>query len=73
MSDHRYLYAVLDSDDAGHAHVTLFVADFDRFVTDVAQRGLHPDCRETYDNGVRKAIYRDPDGNEIGVGGGPAG
>jgi catechol 2,3-dioxygenase-like lactoylglutathione lyase family enzyme len=73
VSDHRYLYAVLDPDDAGHAHVTLFVADFDRFVTDVAQRGLHPDSRETYDNGVRKAIYRDPDGNEIGVGGGPAG
>jgi hypothetical protein len=28
--------------------------------------------RETYPNGVRKALYRDPDGNEIGFGGGPA-
>jgi len=26
---------------------------------------------ETYDNGVRKVIYRDPDGNEIGFGGFP--
>jgi len=23
--------------------------------------------RETYANGVRKAVYRDPDGNELGV------
>lgn len=29
--------------------------------------------RETYDNGVRKAIYGDPDGNEIGIGGPPSG
>lgn len=28
--------------------------------------------RETYSNGVRKALYRDPDGNEIGFGGAPA-
>ncbi len=28
--------------------------------------------RETYSNGVRKAIYRDDDGNEIGFGGPPA-
>ena len=28
--------------------------------------------RETYENGVRKVTYRDPDGNEIGFGGGPA-
>jgi hypothetical protein len=27
--------------------------------------------RETYSNGVRKITYRDPDGNEIGFGGGP--
>jgi catechol 2,3-dioxygenase-like lactoylglutathione lyase family enzyme len=27
--------------------------------------------RETYGNGVRKVIYENPDGNEIGFGGGP--
>jgi hypothetical protein len=31
-------------------------------------RGLSPAERETYANGVRKAIYRDEDGNEIGFG-----
>jgi hypothetical protein len=38
---------------------------------DRRQRGWSPDERETYSNGVRKAIYRDPDGNEVGLGGAP--
>jgi hypothetical protein len=49
----------------------VFVDDFDALVTQIANRGLEPTKRETYSNGVRKAIYRDPDGNEIGFGGGP--
>ena len=52
--------------------VTLFVEDFDAFLDDVAQRGIHRETQETYGNGVRKAVFRDPDGNEVGVGGGPA-
>ena len=51
--------------------ITLFVDDFDGFVDAVAQRGIQPVTLETYENGVRKAIYRDPDGNEVGVGGAP--
>lgn len=34
-------------------------------------RGIEPEERETYENGVRKVTYRDPDGNEIGYGGAP--
>jgi hypothetical protein len=34
--------------------------------------GLEPAERETYANGVRKATFRDSDGNEIGFGGAPA-
>ena len=37
----------------------------------IAGRGLQSADRETYANGVRKVIYRDPDGSEIGFGGGP--
>ena len=37
----------------------------------IAARGLEPDECETYSNGVRKALYRDPDGNELGFGGAP--
>jgi hypothetical protein len=31
--------------------------------------GSPPAPQEAYGNGVRKVIYRDPDGNEIGFGG----
>jgi hypothetical protein len=38
----------------------------------ISARGIEPADRETYGNGVRKIIYRDPEGNELGIGGGPA-
>ena len=71
IAAHRHVYVELKPEQAGHAMVTLFVDDFDGFIDGVAARGLHPESQETYDNGVRKAIFRDPDGNEIGVGGPP--
>jgi hypothetical protein len=51
--------------------VTLFLDDLDAHVAAVAARGLEPDERLTYSNGVRKAVYRDSDGNEVGFGGAP--
>lgn len=56
---------------AGHALHTVFVDDFDTLVAQMADRGLKPMKRETYPNGVRKATYVDPDGNEIQFGGAP--
>jgi hypothetical protein len=50
----------------------MFVADFDDRLAKIAARGLEPATLETYSNGVRKATFADPDGNEIGLGGGPA-
>ena len=44
---------------------------FARLAT-VADRGLAPNCQEVYGDGVRKAIFLDPDGNEVGIGGTPA-
>jgi len=72
VAEHRFLYIDVRPDDAGHGIVTLFLEDFDARVAAISARGLSPASRETYDNGVRKATYRDPDGNEIGLGGGPA-
>ena len=57
----------------GRATITLFVDDLDALLEGIASRGVEPAERETYSNGVRKATYRDPDGNEIGYGGSPAG
>ena len=59
------------ADGAGHCVVTIFVDDLDVHVAAIAARGLEPDERLTYSNGVRKTLYRDPDGNELGFGGAP--
>ncbi|MEU9824210.1 VOC family protein [Micromonospora chersina] len=72
LAEHRYLFIEVRPEHAGHAMHTVFVDDFDARLAAIAERGLTPAERETYDNGVRKAIFRDPDGNEIGFGGGPA-
>lgn len=72
LAEHRYVYIERRPAHAGHALLTLFVDDFDARVAGIAGRGLEPALTETYENGVRKATYRDPDGNEIGFGGGPA-
>ena len=44
------------------------VDDLDERVAGIAERGIEPTKQETYDNGVRKVVYRDPDGNEVGFG-----
>ena len=71
LAEHRYVYIVLRPKHAGHAVHLSFVDDLDALVAQIADRGLDPAERETYSNGVRKATYRDPDGNEIGFGGAP--
>jgi catechol 2,3-dioxygenase-like lactoylglutathione lyase family enzyme len=71
IGEHRYLYVDVRPDHAGHAMATLVVDDLDDRVQGMSERGVEPVERETYDNGVRKVVYRDPDGNEIGFGGAP--
>jgi catechol 2,3-dioxygenase-like lactoylglutathione lyase family enzyme len=71
VADHGYVYIELKPGHAGHAMHTLFVDDLDARVAAIAGRGIEPAMRETYENGVRKVTYRDPDGNEIGFGGAP--
>ena len=71
LADGRSVYIVEESGAAGHGRVTLFVDDLDAALAEVASRGLEPAERETYSNGVRKATFRDADGNEVGFGGAP--
>ena len=71
LAEYRSVYVVEHADGAGSSVVTLFCDDLDAKVAAIAARGLEPDARETYSNGVRKALYRDPDGNELGFGGAP--
>jgi catechol 2,3-dioxygenase-like lactoylglutathione lyase family enzyme len=72
LAEHRYVYIVVRPEHAGHAVHTVFLGDFDARISLIAERGMQPDVLETYANGVRKATFRDPDGNEIGFGGSPA-
>jgi catechol 2,3-dioxygenase-like lactoylglutathione lyase family enzyme len=72
VAEDRHVYVKLEPDHAGHAMLTLFVDDLDARAAAMGARGIEPAVSETYDNGVRKVIYRDPDGNEIGFAGGPA-
>jgi catechol 2,3-dioxygenase-like lactoylglutathione lyase family enzyme len=73
IAEHRYVFIEVRPDHAGHAMHTVIVDDLDARVGGIAGRGVEPADQETYSNGVRKVIYRDPDGNEIGFGGLPAG
>ena len=71
LAEHQYVYIDVRPEHAGHAMHTVFVEDLDERVAQIGVRGLEPVERETYSNGVRKVTFRDPDGNEIGYGGGP--
>ena len=71
LGEGRSVYVVEYGQGAGNCLVTIFVDDLDAQVAAIAARGLEPDDRETYSNGVSKTIYRDPDGNEVGFGSAP--
>jgi catechol 2,3-dioxygenase-like lactoylglutathione lyase family enzyme len=71
LADDRSLYIEEDPRRAGSGLITVFVDDLDAITSEISSRGLEPAERETYSNGVRKATYRDGDGNEIGFGGPP--
>ncbi len=70
LADDRSVY-IVEHEGAGSSAVTVFLDDLDAHVAAAAARGLEPDERVTYSNGVRKALYHDPDGNELGFGGAP--
>jgi hypothetical protein len=71
IAPHRWLVVEERPDRAGKATHTVFVDDLDDRFAAIAARGIEPADTETYDGGVRKVIYRDPEGNEIGFGGNP--
>jgi catechol 2,3-dioxygenase-like lactoylglutathione lyase family enzyme len=77
VGDGRYVYvdAALDGRQPGQGEVTLFVdedTDLDDRVAAMSGRGVEATLRETYDNGVRKVTFTDPDGNRLGLGAGPS-
>jgi len=71
LAEERSVYIVEHAAGAGNSVVTIFLDDLDAHVAALAARGLEPDEQETYSSGARKAVYRDPDGNELGFAGAP--
>ncbi len=69
IAEHRSVYVVEHPSAAGASVALLFIDDLDGKLAEIADRGLEPDRVETPAAGVRKAVYRDPDGNEFGFGG----
>ena len=70
LAEHRYAFIEVRPEHAGSAKHTAFVEDLDARSAAIADRGIEPAEQETYPNGVRKVIYRDPDGNEFSFAGG---
>ena len=73
IGEHRWIYIIVDAKRAGGAIQTIMSADLERVIDDIAARGLLFDGEEIPAEGVRKVMYHDPDGNEIGLGRIPAG
>ena len=71
LAEDRSIYVVEHAGGVGSSVATIFLDDLDARVEEIAVRGLEPAERETLPNGVRKAIYRDADGNELVFGGAP--
>lgn len=71
LAEHRYLYITERPKTAGGALLLLFVSNLDTRVAEIASRGIVPSEKDELPDGIRKIAYRDPDGNEVALGGGP--
>jgi predicted enzyme related to lactoylglutathione lyase len=65
FADAAWLYVVGDEQRAGHALVTLSVADLDKAVENMADREITGGPIELVGNAGRKASFVDVDGNTI--------
>ncbi|MER5456061.1 VOC family protein [Micromonospora sp. NPDC002389] len=71
LTKHSYVYIELLPDRAGRSMLMIMAADLDTTVAGLTRRGLEPHRIENYEQGMRKVVYADPDGNEISYGGVP--
>lgn len=62
-----WLYVIRDPERAGRTVVTVSVSDLDRFVEDLAGRGIPVGPVEAVGDAGRKAIAVDADGNAISL------
>jgi catechol 2,3-dioxygenase-like lactoylglutathione lyase family enzyme len=68
LTDTGWIYVVTDAERAGRSLVTLLVSDLDEWLVNLAGRGLAAETVDTIPGAVRKAAFRDPEGNMITLG-----
>ena len=68
LTDTGWIYVVADAERAGRSLVTLLVGDLDEWLANLAERGLAAETVDTIPGAVRKAAFRDPEGNMVTLG-----
>ena len=68
MTDNAWICLYADAEPPGPAPHTLLVDDLDRFLAEVAGRGIVPGPVERIAPSVRQSVITDPDGNRLKVG-----
>lgn len=68
LAEHRWLYIIVDPERAGRSIQTILCTDLEAVIGQVGGRGIDFVKEERPAEGVRKVMYYDPDGNEIGLG-----
>jgi predicted enzyme related to lactoylglutathione lyase len=67
LAEAAWLYALVDADRAGHAVVTLSVADLDATLAEIGSRGITPQSLEEVGDAGRKATVADADENVVAI------
>ncbi len=67
LTDSGWLCLYADAEPPGPAPHTLLVDDLDRFLAEVAERGILPGPVENIAPAVRQSVIVDPDGNRLKV------
>lgn len=73
IARHRWLYIIVEPERAGGAIQTIMCDGLEDAIAEISARGIEFSKEETPDADVRKVMYYDPDGNEIGIGRIPSG
>jgi predicted lactoylglutathione lyase len=68
LSAHQWIYIIEQQHHAGGSINTILGNNLDRLIDKISERGIKFDKEEIPAENVRKVMYYDPDGNEIGFG-----
>ena len=69
VGPHCFVYIELLPARAGGSLSMVMAEDFEATIAAISGRGLEPTRVESYEEGMRKAVFTDPDGNEVSFGG----